>query len=84
MDDKDRVKKIEAMQAIKSKAEKMLEGGKDPLVVRGFVDDSKTQLAFKLPDKEAFDKATQAAAKYKNQKESSEGQGGIKKNQDFT
>ena len=84
MDDKDRVKKIEAMEAIKSKAEKMLEGGEDPFVVRSFVDDSKTQLAFKLPDKEAFDKATQAAAKYKNQKESSEGQGGIKKNQDFT
>ena len=84
MDDKDRAKKIEAMQSIKSKAEKMLEGGEDPFVVRSFVDDSKTQLAFKLPDKEAFDKATQAAAKYKNQKESSEGQGGIKKNQDFT
>ena len=84
MDDKDRVKKIEAMEAIKSKAEKMLQGGEDPFVVRSFVDDSKTQLAFKLPDQEAFDKATQAAAKYKNQKESSEGQGGIKKNQDFT
>ena len=33
---------------------------------------------------EAFEKATQAAAKYKNQKESSIGEGNIKKNQDFT
>ncbi len=84
MDDKDRVKKIEAMQSIKSKAEKMLDGGEDPLVVRTFVDDSKTQLAFKLPDQEAFEKATKVAAKYKNQKESSVGEGNIKKNQDFT
>ena len=84
MDDKDRVKKIEAMQAIKTKAEKMLEGGKDPFIVRGFVDDAKTELAFKLPDKEAFEKATQVAAKYKNQKEASIGEGNIKKNKDFT
>ena len=84
MDDKDRVKKIEAMQAIKTRAEKMLEGGQDPLVVRGFVDDAKTELAFKLPDKEAFEKATQVAAKYKNQKEASIGEGNIKKNKDFT
>tara|TARA_R100001086_G_C11652558_1_gene207808 strand:+ start:39 stop:293 length:255 start_codon:yes stop_codon:yes gene_type:complete len=84
MDDKDRIKKIEAMQAIKTRAEKMLNDGKDPFVVRGFVDDAKTELAFKLPDKEAFEKATQVAAKYKNQKEASIGEGNIKKNQDFT
>ena len=84
MDDKDRIKKIEAMQSIQSKAEKMLESGKDAFEVRDYVDTAKKDLAYKIPDEEAFEKAIAAASAHKQQRTASKEGSGVMKNMDYT
>ena len=57
MDAGTRQKRVEALEAIKNKALEMAVKGNDSIDVRGFVKDAKMNLAFELPDQEAFEKA---------------------------
>lgn len=63
MDSADQVKKIEGLQVIKSRAEKMAKEGADAFTVRGFINEGTKELAFNHPDVEAFTKAARAAAR---------------------
>jgi acyl carrier protein len=63
-----RAKRIEALEAIKNKALSMAQEGADSLDVRNFVIDAKKELAYELPDQEAFDKAMKATLAYKAKK----------------
>ena len=65
MDIGDRQKKVEGLEAIKSKALGMAKEGKDSLDVRDFVTNAKKELAYELPDEEAFQKAKAATLAYK-------------------
>ena len=65
MDVGDRQKKVEGLEAIKSKALGMAKEGKDSLEVRDFVTNAKKELAYELPDEEAFQKAKAATLAYK-------------------
>jgi uncharacterized protein YpuA (DUF1002 family) len=65
MDAGTRQKRVEALEAIKNKAMDLAGGGKDPLEVRDFVTSAKKELAFELPDQEAFQKAMNATLAYK-------------------
>lgn len=68
MDPNDRMKRIEALEAIKNKALTMANKGADSLDVRNFVIDAKKELAYELPDQEAFEKAMNATLAYKAKK----------------
>jgi uncharacterized protein YpuA (DUF1002 family) len=57
MDAGTRQKRVEALEAIKNKAMDMAVKGRDSLDVRSFVKDAKMNLAYELPDEEAFEKA---------------------------
>ena len=46
----------------------MAKDGKDSLEVRDFVTNAKKELAFEVPDEEAFGKAVKAAGKFKESK----------------
>lgn len=63
MNDEDRLKKIEGLTAIKSRAEKMAAEGADSITVRDFINEGAKKLAFQHPDTEAFRKAAVAAAR---------------------
>ena len=63
-----RQKRVEALEAIKNKAMKMAEGGEDSFAVRDFVTSAKKELAYELPDEEAFGKAMRATLAYKAKK----------------
>jgi acyl carrier protein len=63
-----RAKRVEALEAIKNKALSMAQEGADSLDVRNFVIDAKKELAYELPDQEAFDKAMKATLAYKAKK----------------
>jgi len=65
MDAGTRQKRVEALEAIKMKAMEMATKGSDSLDVRDFVKDAKMNLAFELPDQEAFEKAKAATLAYK-------------------
>ena len=65
MDAGTRQKRVEALEAIKNRAMTMAEEGKDSLEVRDFVTDAKRELAYELPDEEAFEKAKRATLAYK-------------------
>ena len=67
MDVGSRQKKVEGLEAIKSKALGMAKEGKDSLEVRDFVTNAKKELAYELPDEEAFQKAKAATLAYKQQ-----------------
>jgi acyl carrier protein len=67
MDVADRQKKVEGLEAIKGKALNMAKEGKDSLEVRDFVTNAKKELAYELPDEEAFQKAKAATLAYKRQ-----------------
>ena len=54
MDIEDRKNKVAGLEAIKDKALKMAKDGSDSLEVRDFVTRAKKELAFDLPDEEAF------------------------------
>jgi len=68
MDVKSRQDKVDGLEAIKKKALDMAAQGKDSLEVRDFVTDAKKELAFQVPDEEAFNKAVKAAEKFKKNK----------------
>ena len=69
MDVGDRQKKVEGLEAIKDKALGMAKEGKDSLEVRDFVTNAKKELAYELPDEEAFQKAKAATLAYKRKVE---------------
>ena len=69
MDVGDRQKKVEGLEAIKGKALGMAKEGKDSLEVRDFVTNAKKELAYELPDEEAFQKAKAATLAYKRKVE---------------
>ena len=65
MDAGTRQKRIEGLEAIKNKAMSMAEEGADSLEVRDFVTSAKKELAYELPDEEAFQKAAKTVAAYR-------------------
>ena len=69
MDAGTRQKRVEALEAIKGKAMQMASEGADSTDVRDFITDAKTNLAYELPDEEAFTKAARATLAYKRQKQ---------------
>ena len=68
MDAGTRQKRVEGLEAIKDRALKMAADGKTDGEVRGFIDEGKKELAFNLPDEDAFKKAVSAAKSYKKSK----------------
>jgi len=69
MDPKIRAQRVEGLETIKNKALEMAQKGADSLEVRNFVVDAKKELAFELPDQDAFTKAMNATLAYKAKKE---------------
>ena len=65
MNIEDRKNKVAGLEAIKNKALEMAKDGKDSLEVRDFVTNAKKELAFEVPDEEAFRKAAKASGKFK-------------------
>ena len=65
MDQETRMQRIQALEAIKANAEKMVAKGADALEVRAFIDEGKTRLAYELPDLDAAEKAFEAVARFK-------------------
>tara|TARA_B100000131_G_scaffold259992_1_gene255716 strand:+ start:312 stop:521 length:210 start_codon:yes stop_codon:yes gene_type:complete len=63
-----RQKRVEGLEAIKAKALDMAKQGKTDLEVSSFINEGKKELAFELPDEEAFKKAVKAAEKFKKNK----------------
>lgn len=63
-----RQKRVEALEKIKDKAMQMAQEGKDSFEVRDFVTSAKKELAYELPDEEAFRKAMGATLAYKAKK----------------
>ena len=68
MNIEDRKNKVAGLEAIKNKALEMAKDGSDSLEVRDFVTRAKKELAFDLPDEEAFRKAAKASGKFKESK----------------
>ena len=68
MDAGTRQKRIEALETIKNKALEKAQRGEDSLEVRDFVTSAKKELAYELPDTEAFQKAMNATLAYKAKK----------------
>lgn len=68
MDAGTRQKRVEALEAIKNKAVDMAKEGRDSFEVRNFVTEAKKELAYELPDEEAFTKAMNATLAYKTKK----------------
>ena len=71
MDAGTRQKRVEALEAIKNKAMEMAANGTDSGAVRSFIADAKINLAYELPDEDAFTKAARATLAYKRKKGSS-------------
>jgi len=68
MDAGTRQKRVEGLEAIKNRALSMAEGGVDSLEVRDFVTAAKKELAYELPDEDAFQKAAKAVIAYKRKR----------------
>ena len=68
MDAGTRQKRVEGLEAIKDRALQMAVDGKTDGEVRDFIDEGKKELAFNLPDEDAFKKAVSAAKSYKKSK----------------
>jgi len=69
MNIEDRKNKVRGLEAIKSKAMDMAMSGKDSLEIRDFVGGATKELAYEVPDDEAFVKAVKASKKFKESKE---------------
>ncbi len=69
MNVEDRKKKVEGLESIKSKAIDMSMNGYDSLEIRYFIGGATKELAYELPDEEAFVKAVKASKKFKKSKE---------------
>ena len=65
MDAGTRQKRVEGLEAIKNKALSMAAEGIDSLEVRDFVTSAKKELAYELPDEDAFQKAARAVIAYR-------------------
>ena len=65
MDAGTRQKRVEGLEAIKNKALNMAAEGRDSLEVRDFVTSAKKELAYELPDEDAFQKAAKAVIAYR-------------------
>ena len=63
-----RQKRVEALEAIKNEALRRAQEGEDSFEVRDFVTSAKKELAYELPDEEAFKKAMNATLAYKAKK----------------
>lgn len=63
-----RQKRVEALEAIKNEALRRAQEGEDSFEVRDFVTLAKKELAYELPDEEAFKKAMNATLAYKAKK----------------
>ena len=63
-----RQKRVEALEKIKEHALERAKEGADSLEVRDFVTSAKKELAYALPDEEAFKKAVKATQAYKGSK----------------
>lgn len=63
-----RQKRVEALEKIKEEALSKAQQGEDAFAVRDFVTEAKKELAYQLPDEEAFTKAMRATLAYKNKK----------------
>lgn len=68
MDAGTRQKRVEALELIKNKAMDMASQGADSDQVREFITEAKTDLAYELPDEDAFRKAARATLAYKKKK----------------
>jgi hypothetical protein len=68
MDAGTRQKRVDALEAIKNRAVEMATKGEDSLAVRDFVTSAKKELAYELPDEDAFVKAAKATLAYKTKK----------------
>ena len=68
MDAGTRQKRVEALETIKNKALERAQRGDNSLEVRDFVTSAKKELAYELPDTEAFQKAMNATLAYKAKK----------------
>ena len=68
MDAGTRQKRVVALETIKNKALEKAQWGDDSLEVRDFVTSAKKELAYELPDTEAFQKAMNATLAYKAKK----------------
>lgn len=68
MDAGTRQKRVDALETIKDKALNMAKEGRDSFEVRDFVTAAKKELAYELPDQEAFSKAMNATLAYKAKK----------------
>lgn len=68
MDAGTRQKRVEALETIKNRALEKAQRGEDSLEVRDFVTSAKKELAYELPDTEAFQKAMNATLAYKAKK----------------
>lgn len=68
MDAETRLKRVEALETIKNKALEKAQRGEDSLEVRDFVTSAKKELAYELPDEDAFRKAMNATLAYKAKK----------------
>jgi len=68
MDIEDRKNKVKGLEAIKSRAIDMAMEGRDSLEIRNFVGNASKELAFQVPDEEAFMKAAKASGKFKKSK----------------
>ena len=65
MDAGTRQKRVEGLEAIKNKALVMAREGRNSLEVRDFVTSAKKELAYELPDEDAFQKAAKAVIAYR-------------------
>jgi uncharacterized protein (UPF0305 family) len=64
-----RQKRVEALEQIKKKAMEMAKTGRDSLEVRDFVTSAKKELAYELPDEDAFRKAVGVTQAYMRKKQ---------------
>ena len=69
MDANVRQKRVEALEQIKNKALEMAKKEHDSLEVRDFVTEARKELAYGLPDEDAFKKAVSATRAYMNKKQ---------------
>lgn len=64
-----RQKRVEALEKIKDRALGMAKEGRDSLEVRDFVTEARKELAYELPDEEAFKKAVGVTQAYMRKKQ---------------
>jgi len=64
-----RQKRVEALEKIKDRALNMAKEGRDSFEVRDFVTEAKKELAYELPDEDAFKKAVNVTKAYMSKKQ---------------